>query len=275
MAKIHKGIGIGAGFAYKGKALNFTRDVYDNFTDLLYDASTYGFPDGFKTVVIDPTDNDKFNDVSYKYGTFMYSNGTWTLASYNGIDALLNQSDAKIEDLKTSTESMEKAVANSLFELKDNTYTKTESDGKYTVIGSSYTKAESDEKYALTGSSYTKAESDELKASVESMEKAIANSLFELKYNTYTKTESDQKYSATGTSYTKSESDNKYALIGESYTKAESDKIYSLKKDVYDKQYMDEKFKVISSGLNELDERCNGFATKADVPYKFVTVETI
>ena len=196
MAKIHKGIGIGAGFAYKGKALNFTRDVYDNFTDLLYDASTYGFPDGFKTVVIDPTDNDKFNDVSYKYGTFMYSNGTWTLVSYNGIDALLNQSDAKIEDLKASTESMEKAVANSLFELKD---------------------------------------------------------------NTYTKTESDQKYSATGTSY----------------TKAESDKIYSLKKDVYDKQYMDEEFKVISSGLNELDERCNGFATKADVPYKFVTVETI
>lgn len=196
MAKIHKGIGIGAGFAYKGKALNFTRDVYDNFTDLLYDASTYGFPDGFKTVVIDPTDNDKFNDVSYKYGTFMYSNGTWTLVSYNGIDTLLNQSDAKIEDLKASTESMEKAVANSLFELKD---------------------------------------------------------------NTYTKTESDQKYSATGTSY----------------TKAESDKIYSLKKDVYDKQYMDEKFKVISSGLNELDERCNGFVTKADVPYKFVTVETI
>ena len=196
MAKIHKGIGIGAGFAYKGKALNFTRDVYDNFTDLLYDASTYGFPDGFKTVVIDPTDNDKFNDVSYKYGTFMHSNSTWTLASYNGIDMLLNQSDAKIEDLKTSTESMEKAVANSLFELKN---------------------------------------------------------------NTYTKTESDQKYSATGTSY----------------TKAESDKIYSLKKDVYDKQYMDEKFKVISSGLNELDERCNGFATKADVPYKFVTVETI
>ena len=196
MAKIHKGIATGSGFAYKGKDLNFSRDVYDNFKDLLYDASTYGFPDGFKTVVIDPTDNDKFNDVSYKYGTFMYSNGTWTLVSYNGIDALLNQSDAKIEDLKASTESMEKAVANSLFELKD---------------------------------------------------------------NTYTKTESDQKYSATGTSY----------------TKAESDKIYSLKKDVYDKQYMDEKFKVISSGLNELDERCNGFATKADVPYKFVTVETI
>ena len=212
MAKIHKGIATGSGFAYKGKDLNFSRDVYDNFTDLLADEKKYGFPDGFKTVVIDPTDNDKFNDVSYKYGTFMYSNGTWTLVSYNGIDTLLNQSDAKIEDLKASTESMEKAVANSLFELKD---------------------------------------------------------------NTYTKTESDKKYSATGTSYTKSESDNKYVLIGESYTKAESDKIYSLKKDVYDKQYMDEKFKVISSGLNELDERCNGFATKADVPYKFVTVETI
>ena len=149
MAKIHKGIGIGAGFAYKGKALNFTRDVYDNFTDLLDDEKKYGFPEGFKTVVIDPTDNDKFNDVSYKYGTFMYSNGTWTLVSYNGIDALLNQSDAKIEDLKTSTESMEKAVANSLFELKDNSYTKTESDQKYSATGTSYTKAESDKIYSL------------------------------------------------------------------------------------------------------------------------------
>lgn len=93
-----------------------------------------------------------------------------------------------------------------------------------------------------------------LKTSTESMEKAVANSLFDLKTNTYTKTESD----------------GRYALKTDSYTKAESNKLYPLKKDVYDKQYMDEKFKVISSGLNDFDERSNSFATKADVPFRFV-----
>lgn len=93
-----------------------------------------------------------------------------------------------------------------------------------------------------------------LKTSTESMEKAVANSLFDLKTNTYTKTESD----------------GRYALKTDTYTKAESNKLYPLKKDVYDKQYMDEKFKVISSGLNDFDERSNSFATKADVPYRFV-----
>ena len=93
-----------------------------------------------------------------------------------------------------------------------------------------------------------------IKTSTESMEKAVVNSLFELKTNTYTKTESD----------------GKYALKTDSYTKAESNKLYPLKKDVYDKQYMDEKFKVISSGLNDFDERSNSFATKADVPFRFV-----
>ena len=93
-----------------------------------------------------------------------------------------------------------------------------------------------------------------IKTSTESIEKAVANSLFELKTNTYTKAESDDRY----------------ALKTNSYTKAESNKLYSLKKDVYDKQYMDEKFKVISSGLNDFDERSNSFATKADVPFRFV-----
>ena len=101
-----------------------------------------------------------------------------------------------------------------------------------------------------------------IKTSTESMEKAVVNSLFELKTNTYTKTESDGKYALSGSSYTKTESDNKYAL--------KSDRMYPLKKDVYDKQYIDEKFKVISSGLNDFDERSNSFATKADVPYRFV-----
>ena len=109
-----------------------------------------------------------------------------------------------------------------------------------------------------------------LKTSTESMEKAVANSLFELKTNTYTKAESDGKYALSGASYTKVESDGKYALKTDSYTKAESNKLYPLKKDVYDKQYMDEKFKVISSGLNDFDERSNSFATKADVPFRFV-----
>ena len=93
-----------------------------------------------------------------------------------------------------------------------------------------------------------------IKTSTESMEKAVANSLFYLKTN----------------AYTKAESDGRYALKTDSYTKAESNKLYPLKKDVYDKQYMDEKFKVISSGLNDFDERSNLFATKVDVPFRFV-----
>lgn len=93
-----------------------------------------------------------------------------------------------------------------------------------------------------------------IKISTESIEKVVANSLFYLKTNTYTKAESD----------------GRYALKTDSYTKAESNKLYPLKKDVYDKQYMDEKFKVISSGLNDFDERSNSFATKADVPFRFV-----
>lgn len=109
-----------------------------------------------------------------------------------------------------------------------------------------------------------------IKTSTESMEKAVVNSLFYLKTNTYTKAESDGKYALSGSSYTKTESDGKYALKTDSYTKAESNKLYPLKKDVYDKQYMDEKFKVISSGLNDFDERSNSFATKADVPYRFI-----
>ena len=109
-----------------------------------------------------------------------------------------------------------------------------------------------------------------LKTSTESMEKAVANSLFDLKTNTYTKAESDGKYALKTDTYTKAESDDRYALKTDSYTKAESNKLYPLKKDVYDKQYMDEKFKVISSGLNDFDERSNSFATKADVPFRFV-----
>lgn len=93
-----------------------------------------------------------------------------------------------------------------------------------------------------------------LKTSTESIEKAVANSLFYLKTNTYTKAESD----------------GRYALKTDTYTKAESNKLYPLKTDVYDKQYMDEKFKVISSGLNDFDEMSNSFATKADVPFRFV-----
>ena len=109
-----------------------------------------------------------------------------------------------------------------------------------------------------------------IKTSTESIEKAVANSLFDLKTNTYTKAESDGKYALKTDTYTKAESDDRYALKTDSYTKAESNKLYPLKTDLYDKQYMDEKFKVISSGLNDFDERSNSFATKADVPFRFV-----
>ena len=93
-----------------------------------------------------------------------------------------------------------------------------------------------------------------IKTSTESIEKAVANSLSYLKTNTYAKAESD----------------GRYALKTDSYTKGECNNSYPLKKDVYDKQYMDEKFKVISSGLHDFDERSNSFATKADVPFRFV-----
>lgn len=89
MAKIHKGIGIADGFAYKGKALNFSRDVYDNFTDLKADEQKYGFPEGFKTVVKNPTDNADFSFDAYKWGTFIYTNSEWRLASYVDIDSYL------------------------------------------------------------------------------------------------------------------------------------------------------------------------------------------
>ena len=89
MAKIHKGIGIADGFAYKGKALNFSRDVYDNFTDLKADETKYGFPEGFKTVVKDPTDNADFSVDEYKWGTFIYTNSEWRLSSYVDLDSYL------------------------------------------------------------------------------------------------------------------------------------------------------------------------------------------
>lgn len=57
--------------------------------------------------------------------------------------------DDEIASIKTSTESMEKAVVNSLFYLKTNTYTKTESDGKYALKTDSYTKGECNKLYPL------------------------------------------------------------------------------------------------------------------------------
>ena len=94
MAKIHKGIATGSGFAYKGKDLNFSRDVYDNFTDLNADETKYGFPEGFKTVVKDPTDNPDFSFDAYKWGTFIYTNSEWRLASYVDLDSYLTFSES-------------------------------------------------------------------------------------------------------------------------------------------------------------------------------------
>ena len=56
-------------------------------------------------------------------------------ASMETVQALKDKDtaiDGEIASIKTSTESMEKAVANSLFELKTNTYTKTEINTKLT-----------------------------------------------------------------------------------------------------------------------------------------------
>lgn len=179
--------------------------------------------------------------------------------------------DTVLDDLKESMESMEKAAANALWELKNASYTKTESDSKYVTTGTSYTKKESDAKYALSGASYTKAESDAKYVTTgTSYTKTESDAKYALSGTSYTKEESDAKYAVTGTSYTKNESDAKYALSGASYTKEESDAKYALSEDVYNREYMDERFNVISAGLNDLDSRCGNFATKSDVPYKFV-----
>lgn len=79
-------------------------------------------------------------------------------------------------------------------------------------------------------------------------------------------------------------------ISSDAYTKAESDLMYCKKDGYYDKEYMDSKFKVISAGLNNLNEKTptktsqltndsgyltehqdiSGLATKADVPYRFL-----
>ena len=43
--------------------------------------------------------------------------------------------------------------------------------------------------------------------------------------------------------------------VVDAYTKAESDAKYATKEGYYDKEYMDSKFKVISAGLNDLNEK--------------------
>ena len=44
-------------------------------------------------------------------------------------------------------------------------------------------------------------------------------------------------------------------ISADAYTKAESDAKYATKEGYYDKEYMDSKFKVISAGLNDLNEK--------------------
>lgn len=121
MAKIHKGIATGSGFAYKGKDLNFSRDVYDNFTDLLEDEKKYGFPDGFKTVVKDAVtgSDDYYSNNSYNNATFIYKFVSdtdhmlnWHCVAYDNIDEYLwpSQEDdfklGKISGITHKTESL-------------------------------------------------------------------------------------------------------------------------------------------------------------------------
>ena len=109
MAKIHKGIATGSGFAYKGKDLNFSRDVYDNFTDLLEDEAKYGFPDGFKVVVKDATvgSEDYYDNKSYNNSTFIYKfvDSTermlnWHCVAYDHIDEYLYPVEEKLFKLQ-------------------------------------------------------------------------------------------------------------------------------------------------------------------------------
>ena len=79
--------------------------------------------------------------------------------------------------------------------------------------------------------------------------------------------------------------------VVDAYTKAESDTKYATKEGYYDKEYMDSKFKVISAGFNDLNEKVptktsqltndsgyltehqdiSGLATKAESDAKYAT----
>ena len=119
MAKIHKGIATGSGFAYKGKDLNFSRDVYDNFTDLLADEKKYGFPDGFKTVVKDAVtgSGDYYPNNSYNNATFIYKFVSdtdhmlnWHCVAYDNIDEYLwpaDENDFKLGNISGITHKTE------------------------------------------------------------------------------------------------------------------------------------------------------------------------
>ena len=119
MAKIHKGIATGSGFAYKGKDLNFSRDVYDNFTDLLADEKKYGFPDGFKTVVKDAVtgSGDYYPHNSYNNATFIYKFVSdtdhmlnWHCVAYDNIDEYLwpaDENDFKLGNISGITHKTE------------------------------------------------------------------------------------------------------------------------------------------------------------------------
>lgn len=66
MAKIHNGVQIGAGFAYKGTDWNFSRDYYESEADLKAENLSW-FPDGFITTVKDST----------RYMKYIKSNANW------------------------------------------------------------------------------------------------------------------------------------------------------------------------------------------------------
>lgn len=89
MTKIHSGVQIGAGFAYKGTDWNFSRDYYETYKDLIEDTEAYDFPTNFTTIVnseipseIEPDPNFK-EDYTYPFLVLRNSKSSeypWRLA---------------------------------------------------------------------------------------------------------------------------------------------------------------------------------------------------
>lgn len=92
MTKIHNGVQIGSGFAYKGTDWNFSRDYYDTYAELLEDTEKYDFPTNFLTIVNDWPDTNAFtwaksdSDTDYYTAPFLVQrtglsapNAQWTV----------------------------------------------------------------------------------------------------------------------------------------------------------------------------------------------------
>lgn len=117
-----------------------------------------------------------------------------------------------------------KTDAESLYALKTDTYTRSESHELFEVKGSGYSRLESDNKYALRSNTYTRTDID------------VA---FARKEDVYTRTYSDENFALKSDTLTTTEADNRYLLLT-NYDPSKTDlSVYLTKEDaafIYAKQ---------------------------------------